>query len=72
MSVAVSGPDSCWRIEIKTRRAVEVFCKLQRRIKMTQVKFTSTRTRGDALIRSQASSYKTEGEFLENSSEVKQ
>lgn len=70
MAVAVSRSDSCWRFEIKSRGSFQIFCEL---FKLILIKLLGiTPTFEEAFMRSQASPYKTEGEFFENSSEVKQ
>lgn len=71
LSVPVSRTDCRWRVIVKDQGRIQVFRDLYA-ISESYIRGTDERTRGDALMRSQASPYNTVAEFLEKSSDVKE
>lgn len=75
MSVSMTRPVRQRRIIVKHKRPIHVLCKLTRPVvefHLETQQMTDNFTLDEALIRSHASLYNTVGEFLENSSVVRE
>jgi hypothetical protein len=72
MSISMAGASCRGSVIVEGQWCVEIFCNLRNKSRCIHPVNPKGRTLGEALIRSQASPYRTVGEFLENSSDVKE